>query len=60
MSVGKLRGMVLVGEGERKGRGGGGGGRREKSVYMRAVWRRDRLGAGQPALTPGAPRGQSV
>lgn len=60
MSVGKLRGMVLVGEGERKGRGGGGGERREKSVYMRAVWRRDRLGAGQPALTPGAPRGQSV
>lgn len=49
-----------MGEGERKGRGGGGGERREKSVYMRAVWRRDRLGAGQPALTPGAPRGQSV
>ena len=29
--------MVLVGEGERKGRGGGGGERRERSVYMRAA-----------------------
>lgn len=56
MSVGKLRGMVLVGEGERDEGGRLNGRWGETGSVLGEV----RVGGGQLKLTPRAPTGQCV